>query len=82
MYRRTFFAFGHNMECEHQSSTKKTEVIFMCNNNGICSCFNGNNWWWIIILLLIVCNCGGCNGCGNNGNYYSNGNCGCDDRCC
>ena len=50
----------------------------MCNNNGICGCFSGNNWWWIIVLLLIFCNCGGCS---NNGNYYSNDRCGCDNNC-
>ena len=39
----------------------------MCNNNGLCGCFNGNNWWWIIILILLFCNCGGCgNGCERN----------------
>ncbi len=67
-----------------------SEVILMCNNNGICSCFSGNNWWWIIILLLIFCNCGGSTGgCGCTGNTCGgyNGGCGntynggCDNGC-
>ena len=73
---RTFFAFGHNMECGQQSSTKIIGGMIMCNNNGICGCFSGNNWWWIIVLLLIFCNCGGC---GNN--TFSNDRCGCDNNC-
>lgn len=44
----------------------------MCNNNGLCGCFNNNNWWWIIILILLFCNCGGSN--------YSNWN-NCDNNC-
>ena len=47
----------------------------MCNNNGLCGCFNGNNWWWIIILILLFCNCGN-NGCGSTWNNCDN-NCGC-----
>ena len=56
----------------------KTEVFFMCNNNGICGCLN-NNWWWIIILVLLFCNCGNggstFGGCGNG--CYNDNNCGC-----
>ena len=52
----------------------------MCNNNGLCGCFNNNNWWWIIILMLLFCNgCG--NGCGN-GAYYGGNGCGCNDNHC
>ena len=55
---------------------KFSEVVIMCNNNGLCGCFGNNNWWWIIILLLIFCNCG----CNNN---WSNDRCDRNDcGCC
>ena len=73
-------AAAHNWACGITWSVggeplnKNLEVMNMCGNNNMCSCFGNNNWWWIIILILLFCNCG-------NNSTWSNDRCGCDNNC-